>query len=68
MALITEAFAVGAAPPTLPAARFGAAPRPAQEVPERGLGVSSAAVAATVLAAGVAAKRRLGTNRCRFTI
>lgn len=59
MALMTEAFAVGAAPPTLPTARFAAQPRHQEAHEIREQGSSSALVAAaTVLAAGVAAKRR----------
>ncbi|CAE6938787.1 unnamed protein product [Symbiodinium natans] len=57
MALLTEAFVPGAAPPSLPVARLAAAPGRATRAPERGTPWTLAA-AASALAAGVAVKRR----------
>jgi len=57
MALLNEAFTVGAVPETLPARLATQSGRRVHEVPERGASSSLAAVA-SVLAAGAAVKRR----------
>ncbi|CAE7779703.1 carA2 [Symbiodinium sp. CCMP2456] len=63
MALLNEAFAVGAPQPALPVVRPASkAGRPPQPVPERGAQPALAAVA-TVLAAGAAVKRRSSERR-----
>ncbi|CAE7661563.1 GIP [Symbiodinium sp. CCMP2456] len=57
MALLSEAFVLGAAPPTMPVARLPSKPgRAMREIPERG-GPSGLAAAAAVLVAGIVAKR-----------
>lgn len=62
MAHLAEAFVLGAAPPTLPAARLVSKPgRALREAPQQG--GRSAPVAATVLVAGVVAKRRKADAR-----